>query len=285
MESNVIYKYTKKDTNEVVYVGRTNNLLRRRQEHEIYEPQEQGRPQYDYPLSRGIRKYGLNNYECETIEEGLTYEESLLREKYWIEYYDTYKDPSKYNHTPGGECITEPKFCEEIINEIKLLLEEKVDFKTISDKTGVSISHISEINTGKRRRDANRSYPINTMTCGKKLTPEQIQEIISLLKTTQITSQQIGAQYGVDGTTIQNINNGKRYYQENVQYPIRERCKMTKAHKLSDEELKELILDIQNTNISFAQLALKYGISSSTVYNINRGSTRKKEELIYPLRK
>lgn len=40
MSDNVIYKYTKLDTNEVVYVGRTNNILRRRKEHEFYEPQE-----------------------------------------------------------------------------------------------------------------------------------------------------------------------------------------------------------------------------------------------------
>lgn len=73
----------------------------------------------------------MDNYKCEVIEEGLTYEESLIREKYWIEYYDTYKNPSKYNYTPGGECITEPKFSDEIIDEIKSLLEEQTDFKTI----------------------------------------------------------------------------------------------------------------------------------------------------------
>lgn len=39
MEQYTIYKYIKIDTNEVVYVGRTNNLKRRRREHEIYEPQ------------------------------------------------------------------------------------------------------------------------------------------------------------------------------------------------------------------------------------------------------
>ena len=283
--NNVIYKYVKIDTNEVVYIGRTNNFLRRRREHEVYEPQEKGRPQYDYPLSRGIRKYGVDNYKCEIIEEGLTYEESLKREIYWIEYYDTYNDPSKYNYTPGGECVTESKYDDELVNEVKLLLEEKVDFKTIQEKTGISISHISEINTGKRRKDSYHTYPINNMTCGRKLTIEQVMEIIELLKTTKIPNQQIGAQYNVDEGTIQNINLGKRYYQKDIQYPIREKCKVSKNHKLNEEEFENLVADIQNTNVSFAKLALKYNISSSTVYNINKGVSRKSEKYSYPLRK
>ena len=60
----LIYAYYKQNTNEIVYVGLTNNLERRRCEHEIYEPQEKGRPHYDYPLSRGIRKYGVDYYGC-----------------------------------------------------------------------------------------------------------------------------------------------------------------------------------------------------------------------------
>ena len=177
-----IYKYIKKDINEVVYIGRTNNFSRRKDEHEKYEPFEEGRPHYNYPLSRGIRKYGANAYQCEIIETVTTYEESLNREKYWIKYYDTFNDPSKYNYTPGGELsFTTAKFDDKIIDEVKSLLEQQVDFKTIRDRTGVSLPHISEINTGKRRKDTNRCYPINTMTCGRKLTQEDVNEIVNLL--------------------------------------------------------------------------------------------------------
>lgn len=120
-----IYKYIKKDINEVVYVGRTNNFSRRKNEHEKYEPFEEGRPHYNYPLSRGIRKYGVDAYQCEIIEIVTTYEESLSREKYWIKYYDTFNDPSKYNYTPGGELsFTTAKFNDEIIDEVKSLLEQ-----------------------------------------------------------------------------------------------------------------------------------------------------------------
>lgn len=286
MEHYVIYKYIKIDENEVVYVGRTNNLERRRREHEIYEPTEVNRPHYNYPLSRGIRKYGVNAYKCEIIEEVSTYEESLEQEKYWIKYYDTFNDPSKYNYTPGGELsFTTTKFEDEIIEEVKELLEQQIDYETIRDRTGVSISHISEINTGKRRKDKNRTYPINEMTRGRKISSKELQEIIELLKTTQITCAEIGKKYNVSGSAIQRINNGSVQRQSDIDYPIRKRVVPHKKHTLTTVELGELYNDIINTNIPFNQLAVKYNISVTTVYNINKGNSRKNNNYSYPLRK
>lgn len=286
MEHYIIYKYIKVDENEVVYVGRTNNLERRRREHEIYEPTEANRPHYNYPLSRGIRKYGKDAYKCEIIEEVSTYEESLKQEKYWIKYYNTFNDPSKYNYTPGGELsFATTKFEDEVIEEVKILLEQQIDYETIKDRTGVSISHISEINTGKRRRDRNRTYPINEMTRGRKINSKELQEIIELLKTTQITCAEIGKKYNVSSGAIQRINNGSVQRQSNIDYPIRKRVVPHKKHTLTTVELDELCNDIINTNIPFNQLSVKYNISVTTVYNINKGTSRKNDKYSYPLRK
>lgn len=286
MEHYIIYKYIKIDENEVVYVGRTNNLERRRREHEVYEPTEVNRPHYNYPLSRGIRKYGKDAYKCEIIEEVFTYEESLKQEKYWIKYYNTFNDPSKYNYTPGGELsFITAKFEDEIIEEVKNLLEQRVDYETIKDRTGISISHISEINTGKRRRDRNRTYPINEMTRGRKINSEQLQEIICLLQNTDMTCAEIGQKYNVSGTAIQKINYGSLQRQEGITYPIRTRIIPHRKHTLTVEELSELCNDIINTNISFNQLANKYNISTTTVYNINKGTSHKNDKYTYPLRK
>ena len=286
MEQYIIYKYIKVDTNEVVYIGRTNNLERRRREHEIYEPQEEGRPHYNYPLSKGIRKYGKENYRCEVIEIVNSYKESLQKEKYWIKYYNTFEDISKYNYTPGGELsFTTVKFDDIIIDEVNSLLEQQISFKEINDRTGVSISHISEINTGKRRKDYTHHYPINKMTCGRKLNDVQIQEIISLLKSSTKTVQEISLLYSVSESTINGINNGKRYKQKDISYPIRNRITIRKNKRLTQNELLLLIDDIINTNIPFAQLSIKYNISTTTVYNINKGTTRYNKDYNYPLRK
>lgn len=286
MEQYIIYKYIKVNTNEVVYIGRTNNLERRRREHEIYEPQEKGRPHYNYPLSKGIRKYGKENYRCEVIETVDSYEESLQKEKYWIKYYNTFEDISKYNYTPGGELsFATAKFNDTIIDEVKSLLEQQISFKEINDRTGVSIPHISEINTGKRRKDYTHHYPINAMTCGRKLNDVQIQEIISLLESSTKTVQEISLLYNVSETTINGINTGKRYKQKDISYPIRNRITTRKNKRLTQDKLLLLIDDIINTNIPFAQLSIKYNISTTTVYNINKGITRYNKDYNYPLRK
>ena len=176
----VIYAYYKRDNEEVVYVGLTNDFVRRRREHEKYEPYEEERPHYNYPLSRGIRKYGEAYYDCKILEEGLSLEQAKEKEKYWIKYYNTYEDPSKYNLTPGGETTCWTKFEDEVIEQVKRMLEQKKSFQEITEKTQVSLSHISEINMGKRHFDKNREYPINPQTCGRKLTQKDILEILCL---------------------------------------------------------------------------------------------------------
>ena len=47
-----------------------------------------------------MNKYGIENFSIETIEECLP-EESSEKEKYWIEYYSSFKNG--YNATTGGD--------------------------------------------------------------------------------------------------------------------------------------------------------------------------------------
>lgn len=100
-----------------------------------------------------------------------------------------------------------------------------------------------------------------------------------------MTCAEIGQKYNVSGTAIQKINYGSLQRQEGITYPIRTRIISHKKHTLTSEELSELCNDIINTNISFNQLANKYNISITTVYNINKGTSRKNDKYTYPLRK
>lgn len=57
-----------------------------------------------YPLYKAMRKYGIENFTVEEIEKIDDKEELNKREKYWINYYDTYiKNGKGYNCTLGGE--------------------------------------------------------------------------------------------------------------------------------------------------------------------------------------
>ena len=52
-------------------------------------------------LYQAMRKYGIENFSFEVIEECLP-EELNEREIYWIDYYDSFNKEKGYNMTPGG---------------------------------------------------------------------------------------------------------------------------------------------------------------------------------------
>ena len=68
---NVIYAYKKIDENKIVYIGQTVNLEYRHKQHIKYDPWNPNNKEYNYPLSRGIRKYGSNAYELIILEDNL----------------------------------------------------------------------------------------------------------------------------------------------------------------------------------------------------------------------
>lgn len=90
-----IYKYQNK-LNGKIYIGQSQDIERRYQQH-IYDAKN--RPERGCGVDLAIKKYGIENFDFEVIEECPT---SQLdeRERYWIAYYDSYHNG--YNRTPGG---------------------------------------------------------------------------------------------------------------------------------------------------------------------------------------
>ena len=77
-----------------------------------------------------------------------------------------------------------------------MLKDESYSYNDIIAKTGISMTHIYNINTGARRRRDDLTYPIrksNTKgTKGLKLSPEENLEIHNLLKNTSLSYEEIG---------------------------------------------------------------------------------------------
>lgn len=59
---------------------------------------------YNQAIHRAIRKYGIDNFEINILEDNLdTIQQCKEREQYWIKYYNTYENREHYNETPGGD--------------------------------------------------------------------------------------------------------------------------------------------------------------------------------------
>lgn len=90
-----IYKITN-DINEKVYIGQTIRTITERWKEHLKESRAN---RANHPIYRAMRKYGCEHFSIELIEE-VSNEQLDIREKYWIEQYNTYKNG--YNATYGG---------------------------------------------------------------------------------------------------------------------------------------------------------------------------------------
>ena len=88
-----IYKITN-TLNGKSYIGQSINLEHRLQEHKKCEGKSY--------IHNAIKKYGLNNFSFEIIEE-CQVSQLDEREIYWINFYDSYYEKNGYNMTFGGD--------------------------------------------------------------------------------------------------------------------------------------------------------------------------------------
>jgi group I intron endonuclease len=97
-----IYKATNL-VNQKKYIGQSIDIQRRLKEHQ-FEPFKNSSHAYNHVFYQAIRKYGIENFSFEIVEECDT-RELDNRERYWIKYYNTYigwENCQGYNMTIGG---------------------------------------------------------------------------------------------------------------------------------------------------------------------------------------
>ena len=218
-----IYKITN-TVNQKSYIGQSIHIENRWTD-EKYVSTDPTDPRYNSSLSKAFRKYGIENFKFEILEE-CSKEELSNREIYYINLYNTYY--SGYNETTGGQGSS--NYCMKIstddLKEIyNLLLNSKISQKEIAKRFNVGEDVISTINHGKSRRQVGYNYPLRNnrnqhfcIDCGKSIyytskrcnacekikqrkinRPER--EVLKQKIRTQ-TFTDIGKEYGVADNTI-----------------------------------------------------------------------------------
>lgn len=153
-----IYKITN-NINDKVYVGQSINIEQRWKAHRT-KPNQVNGSQYDSPLYRAIRKYGLSNFSFEVIEE-CKQEDLNEREIYWINFYQSFNLDKGYNLTLGGSNPGDTVLSKEQVTQIQnLLINSKLTEAEISKQFSISQRMVSGINLGQNWIDTNLSYPL-----------------------------------------------------------------------------------------------------------------------------
>lgn len=122
-----IYKISN-DINEKLYIGKTMYSIEKRWQqhcHDMLKKKCENRPLYS-----AMRKYGIEHFFIEALEEINNLQLLNEREIYWIQYYDSYHNG--YNATLGGDGKSYADY--DLI--YSLYTENNLNIKEIKEKTG-----------------------------------------------------------------------------------------------------------------------------------------------------
>lgn len=290
-----IYKYTNKTTGKI-YIGQTNNMENRFRGHksDAYNPKSNG---YKLPFHQAIRKYGMDNFTYELLEEiadGESQDFIDEREIYFINYYHSLTTENGYNLTIGGSGSPKlPLTYEEKLQRSKLFTGDEIkdiQKRLLNDEEYDAIESIYSpklkrtflvnINTGTNFYNPLFEYPLKK-NAKSRFSQKEIREIKDrIIKGEKYADIQKAFNIKSAGF-LSMVNTGKYFFDKNDSYPL---C--NKGCRKEDNEVwaKGIINDILNTQLSLKEISIKWNKSYSTVKNINAGRAHRQKDLTYPLR-
>lgn len=187
---------------------------------------------YDYISA----KYNLGKDQITMINTGKRYTELLKDETFPIRQ----KVVSKGKKTMIESRLDDSK----LLEIIGLLKEGKVKYDDIAKKYHVNRQSIVQINRGEFNSPIkeNLAFPIRVKHLRQekgvksfKLTENQLNSIVKLLKENKLTFKEIGEKFNVSSWTISQINNGHKYFQilDKEEFPIRKEQLRPKSNNSS----------------------------------------------------
>ena len=205
-----IYKITNK-TNNKCYIGQSVDIQARWNKH-LSTYSLNSAPNYE--LYRAMKKYGASQFIFEIIEE-CRQEELNEKEKYWIEYYDSFNNG--YNMTIGGEAcngtndkkVYQYALTGELLNEYKSAHEA-------ARENNIQFTNICKVCRGERKTAGGFGWsyekkineePIQTKRIGCNIVQQYSKE--GELIAEYDTSKEAWRQTGISDTTIGLVCKGK----------------------------------------------------------------------------
>lgn len=144
--------------NGKVYIGQSKNISSRWRQHRYLAKIE------DTYLYRSMRKYGIENFSFEVIEE-CSLSSLNVREEFWIHYYESTKPEKGYNILSSSDNLYDynTKLNQSDIDTIyELLMNTKIPQEEIAKQFNVNQAIISRINIGELHIKENISYPLRS---------------------------------------------------------------------------------------------------------------------------
>lgn len=202
-----IYKITNLINNKI-YIGQSTHIKTRWKSHQN-DYNNSNSSGYNTMLYNAMRKYGIENFKFEILEE-CNLEELNNKECYWIKYYNTYigfENCNGYNMTLGGNYSSPHSLLTyNQVEEIKnLLMNSSISQTELGEQYGVSSMTISDINRGIIWVDDSLNYPLRKINIRKgRLEKINItkEELYDLLIQNQGNFSLTGRQLGVNRHTI-----------------------------------------------------------------------------------
>ena len=201
-----IYKITNLINNKC-YIGKTLNTIQERWREHCSDYKK--RDEEKRPLYSAMNKYGIENFKIEEIEQC---NEDIVndREKYWIEYYSSFK--KGYNATLGGDgkAYLDRKLLIKTYNEVQNL-------KKSAKILNIDAGHLSKI-LKENNIEIKSSKEVQNEEYGKEIamidleTNAIIKTFISLADAARYIKEQTNSTAEIRGMTvhIRQVAQGKR---------------------------------------------------------------------------
>lgn len=215
----IIYSFTNLVNNKK-YIGQSINDDNSRYKNHISATKYETNSEYNSPLHRSIRKYGLENFKYEILVKDVNDIELLNNlEIYYIQKFNSLV-PNGYNIEEGGKNCRKPKTQEQKIkltwSQAKLSEEEIIELrkayannespsKIYEEKYKDRLHYNSFLNIWSGKRYGNILPELLQNGRHTKMTQEKANEIRKIYQEEKISYQKIADKFGISKSTVADI--------------------------------------------------------------------------------